>query len=57
MKAFILLLSLLPGAALAEAVQLPAPPPYSSEDQVWFAIASAAMIAMLGAVHWLVRRR
>ncbi|EYD76723.1 hypothetical protein Rumeso_01681 [Rubellimicrobium mesophilum DSM 19309] len=57
MKALILLLTLLPGAALAQAVELPAPPPYSSGDQFWFAVASVAMVVMLAAVHWLVRRR
>ena len=57
MKALILLLTLLPGAALAQAVELPAPPPYSSGEQFWFAVASVAMVVMLAAVHWLVRRR
>ena len=58
MKAFILLLlTLLPGAALAEAAPLATPPAYSSEGELWFAIASVAMVLSLVAVHWLVRRR
>ena len=57
MRALILLLTLLPGAALAEAVELPAPPPYTPQDQLWFAVASVAMVLCLALVHWLVRRR
>ena len=57
MRALLPLLTLLPSAALAQAVQPPPLPPYSSEDELWFAIASAAMILSLGAVHWLVKRR
>ena len=57
MRALILLLTLLPGAALAQAVELPAPPAYTSDDTFWFAVASVAMCLMLYAVHWLVGRR
>lgn len=57
MRILLALLTLLPGAALAEAVESPALPVYSSEAELWFALASVAMILSLIAVHWLVRRR
>ncbi len=56
MKALIVLLTLLPGAALAEAATA-VPPPMTAEAEVSYAIASVAMLLNFVAMHWLVRRR
>ena len=56
MRALILLLTLLPGAALAEAATA-APPPMTAEAEISYAVASVAMLLSFVAMHWLVRRR
>lgn len=57
MRILILLLTLLPGAALAEAAVSTAPQPMTAEAEFWYAVASVAMILMLAAAGWLVSRR
>jgi len=57
MRALILLLTLLPCAALAQGLPTPAMPAYSADAEFWFAMASVAMVLSLAAVHWLVSRR
>ena len=57
MRILIALLTLLPASAWAEGFQLPTPEPQTSEAEFWYAVASVAMILMLAAAGWLVRRR
>ena len=54
MRALILFLTFLPGAALA---QTTAPQPMTAEAELWYAVASVAMILTLAAAGWLVKRR
>ena len=56
MRILIALLTLLPGAALAEATAT-APQPMTAEAEILYAGASVAMILSLAAAGWLVRRR
>lgn len=51
------LLLLLPTSALAAAFERPVPQPQPVQAEVWFAVASLALILSLGAVQWLVARR
>ncbi len=57
MRALILLLTLLPGAALAETAATAAPQPMTTEAEILYAAASVGMILSLAAAGWLVRRR
>ena len=57
MRILILLLTVLPGVALAEAALTAAPPPMTTEAEISYAIASVAMLLSFAAMHWLVRRR
>ena len=57
MRFLITLLTLLPGAALAEAAASTAPQPMTAEAEFWYAVASVAMILSLIAAGWLVKHR
>jgi N-acyl-D-aspartate/D-glutamate deacylase len=47
----------IPGAALAESLTAAPPRPMTTEAELWYAVASVAMILSLAAAGWLVRRR
>ncbi|MBP1807401.1 protein NnrT [Rubellimicrobium aerolatum] len=51
------LLLLAPQFAAAEGFAPPVPAAQTTEAELWFAIASVAMILALAAVQWLVSRR
>lgn len=53
----ILALSAFPFAANAEAFVRPIPQPQSATAEIWFLLASLALIAALWVVHRLVHRR
>ncbi len=57
MRILLALLTLLPGAALAEAFERPIPQAQTATAEFWFAVASLAMVLALLGVHWLVARR
>lgn len=54
---YLLPLLLVPAPALAAAFERPVPQPQTDAAELWFAIASVALILSLGAVQWLVARR
>lgn len=51
------LLALTPGGVLAAGYERPTPQPQSATAEVWFLIASLAMIGALYLVHRLVNRQ
>ena len=51
------LIAILPTAALAEAFDRPIPQAQSATAEFWFFMASLLLIAALGAVGWLIKRR
>jgi hypothetical protein len=53
----VLLISLLPAAALAEGFQPPTPQAQTAAAELSYAVASVLMIVMLAAAGWMVRRR
>ncbi len=57
MRILILLMSLLPGAALAEAAASAAPQAMTAEAEIWYAAACLGLVLSLIAAQWLVSRR
>jgi hypothetical protein len=57
MRIVLLLLTLLPGAALAEAAASTAPQAMTAEAEIWYAAACAGLVLSLIAAQWLVSRR
>lgn len=57
MKRILTLLALLPAPALAASFERPIPAPQTESAELWFLVASIALIASLVAVQMLVRRR
>lgn len=57
MKRLTALLLVCPALASAAGFDRPVPRPQTETAEIWFAIASLALILSLGAVQWLVRRR
>ncbi len=57
MRLLILLLTLLPGAAFAEAAASTAPQAMTAEAEIWYAAACAGLVLSLIAAQWLVSRR
>ncbi|QIE44979.1 hypothetical protein G5B38_05245 [Pseudohalocynthiibacter aestuariivivens] len=51
------LILLAPTAIFAAGFERPVPKPQTETAEVWFLIASVALIAALAAVHMLVQRR
>ena len=56
MRSFALLV-LIPATAFAETFDRPLPNAQSATAELWFALASLALVLSLVAVGWLVRRR
>jgi hypothetical protein len=56
MRKLCLSLTLLPGVALAEAFDRPIPQAQSATAELWFAVATVALILALWVVHRLVKR-
>ncbi|WP_176556110.1 hypothetical protein [Rubellimicrobium rubrum] len=57
MRVLLAFLTLLPGAALAQAASSAAPQPMTAEAEIMYALACAGLVLSLGAAHWLVARR
>ena len=57
MRILILLLTILPGAALAEAAVSTEPQPMTAEAEFWYAVACVGLVLSLIAAQWLVSRR
>ncbi|MFT4959548.1 MAG: hypothetical protein ACI92Z_000624 [Paracoccaceae bacterium] len=51
------LIGLAPMSALAQAYERPIPQPQSATAEFWFFMASLSLIAALGAVGWLIKKR
>lgn len=57
MPIILALLTLLPGAALAEAAVTAGPKAMTAEAELWYAAACAGLVLSLIAAQWLVSRR
>ena len=57
MHILILLMIILPGAALAEVAASTAPQPMTAEAEFWYAVACAGLVLSLVAAQCLVSRR
>ncbi|KAA9010086.1 protein NnrT [Histidinibacterium aquaticum] len=57
MTRLIPLLALLPAPAAAAGFERPVPAAQTATTEMWFAIASLALILSLGAVQWLIKNR
>lgn len=57
MKRILVLLASLPAPALAAGFERPIPQPQTESAEIWFLVASIALIASLVAVQMLVSRR
>ncbi len=57
MRILILLMSLLPGAALAEAAASTASQAMTAEAEIWYAVACLGLVLSLITAQWLVSRR
>ncbi len=56
-RLFLFLIAFAPVSALAEAYDRPIPQAQSATAEFWFFMASLTLLAALGAVGWLVKKR
>lgn len=56
-RLFLSLIAFVPASAMAEAFDRPIPQAQSATAEFWFLMASLLLLAALGAVGWLVKKR